>query len=77
MDIKYYENRRGDNEITNFIYEVKDKKNRDDILNKIKRLRGIGYYKLQVNGEVKKIKIKNNVYELRISGKGVIYRISR
>lgn len=26
MDIKYYENSRGDNEITDFIYEVKDKK---------------------------------------------------
>lgn len=75
MEIKYYENSRSDNEIADFIYEVKDKKSRDAIVNKIKRLRDIGHYRLQASNEVEKIKIKNNLYELKISGKGIIYRI--
>lgn len=75
IEIKYYENSRGDNEVADFIYEIRDKKNQDVIVNKIKRLRDIGHYKLQASNEVEKIKIKNNLYELKVPAKGVIYRI--
>lgn len=61
MKIKYHKGGGGDNKIADFIYNIKDKSSGQVIVNKIRRLKDIGHYKLQLSNEFEKIKIKKNL----------------
>jgi phage-related protein len=75
MEIRFYKNSSGVNEIYKFIEKIRKKKKRDVIISKLRLLQVNGHYRLQATCDVKKIKGRPSIYELRCRYSGTIYRL--
>jgi len=75
MDVNFYQRKRGDYPVKNFINELDDAKLRVKILDDLNSLEKYGYQQLLKTRDAKKLKGYKNLYELITNHRNLYSRI--